>query len=77
MNGSEVYAKTAPVKLFFMIAIPGAISMISLMFRCSVPAFYISYMTFTLTYVPVRRILSALNINGCCKTAAKEKSIQL
>ena len=29
MNGSEVYAKTAPVKLFFMIAIPGAISMIA------------------------------------------------
>lgn len=29
MNGSELYAKTAPMKLFFMIAIPGAISMIA------------------------------------------------
>ena len=29
MNSSELYAKTAPVKLFFIIAIPGAISMIA------------------------------------------------
>ncbi|MBS6771637.1 MAG: MATE family efflux transporter [Faecalibacterium prausnitzii] len=29
MNSSQIYAKTAPVKLFFMIAIPGAISMIA------------------------------------------------
>ena len=29
MNSSELYAKTAPVKLYFMIAIPGAISMIA------------------------------------------------
>lgn len=29
MNGTEVYAKTAPAKLFFTIAIPGAVSMIA------------------------------------------------
>lgn len=29
MNSSDLYAKTAPLKLFFMIAIPGAISMIA------------------------------------------------
>lgn len=29
MNSSDLYAKTAPSKLFFMIAIPGAISMIA------------------------------------------------
>ena len=27
MGSSQLYAKTSPVKLFFMIAIPGAISM--------------------------------------------------
>lgn len=29
MNSSDLYAKVAPVKLFFMIAVPGAISMIA------------------------------------------------
>lgn len=29
MNSSDLYAKTAPVKLFFMIAIPGAVSMVA------------------------------------------------
>lgn len=29
MNSSNLYAKTAPLKLFFMIAIPGAVSMIA------------------------------------------------
>ena len=29
ISSSQLYAKTSPVKLFFMIAIPGAISMIA------------------------------------------------
>ena len=29
MNGTELYAKMSPVKLFLTIAIPGAISMIA------------------------------------------------
>ena len=29
MNSSDLYAKVSPLKLFFMIAIPGAISMIA------------------------------------------------